>query len=153
MNTFFASLYEWWGINPLYSLDFSEHLRGYDVTCTGYIATPWYANIGLIMVGFTLFLYALLYHIIDSPRFLRVYHWWIMAAVLFGINLFVGYIIPYNSVQAGNVCSTLDINNTDYFGFAVSNALWSLIFFMIISSIPWPRHLSTNCRHTTFWKP
>lgn len=32
MLDFFASLYEWFGINPLYSIDMGDYLRGWDIT-------------------------------------------------------------------------------------------------------------------------
>lgn len=153
MSTFFASLFEWWGLNPLYSVDLGDHLRGYDITCTDYISTPWYANIGWIMIGVTVLFYAVQYHIIDSPKFLRMYHWWLIALVIFILNFIIAFIIPFNAYQSSNYCNQLIITPADCVGFGISVAVWSLILFIIITSIPWPRGLSTNCRQTTFWKP
>jgi hypothetical protein len=50
MKEFFASLYEWFGLMPLYSTDMGDQLRGWDITCTDYIGTPWYVYIGWIMI-------------------------------------------------------------------------------------------------------
>ena len=75
MKDFFASLYEWFGLMPLYSTDMGDQLRGWDITCTDYIDTPWYVNIGWLMIITTSFIYALQYHIIDSPRWKNKIHW------------------------------------------------------------------------------
>jgi len=32
MKEFFASIYEWFGLFPLYSRDLGDHLRGWDIT-------------------------------------------------------------------------------------------------------------------------
>jgi Ulp1 family protease len=38
------------GLMPLYSTDMGDQLRGWDITCTDYIGTPWYVYIGWIMI-------------------------------------------------------------------------------------------------------
>ena len=153
MREIFASLYEWFGLIPLYSRDLADHLRGWDITCTDYIATPWYVYIGWIMIILTGFFYALLYHIIDSPRLMRKYHWWIFALIIVSLNFFIAFGIPFNSLQSGDFCKQLNLSVSDCIGFGLSNAFWSFILYTIITSIPWIRRLSTNCSHTTFWKP
>ncbi len=153
MTNFFASLYEWFGLMPLYSRDLGDHLRGYDITCSGYIGTPWYAYIGSVMFLLTIFLYALLYHIIDSPRFMRKYHWWIFALIIVSLNFLIAFLIPFNSLQAGDYCNQLNLSVSDCIGFGLSNAIWSLLLYGFVSSIPLVRRFSTNCSHTTFWKP
>mgnify|MGYP001298211249 CR=1 FL=1 len=35
MEEFFASLYEWFGLNPLYSTDMGDQLRGWDISSSG----------------------------------------------------------------------------------------------------------------------
>jgi hypothetical protein len=153
MKEFFAGLYEWWGLNPFYATDLGDHLRGYDITCSDYIATPWYSYIGLSMLTVTLFLYALQYHIIDSTRFNKKYHWWLIAIIIFGLNFIIAFSIPFNSLQTENYCSQLIFGTADCIGFGMSNAIWSLLFFIVITTIPWIRGRSVNCRHTTLWKP
>lgn len=153
MKEFFASLYEWFGLNPLYSKDLGDQLRGWDITCTDYIATPWYVYIGWIMVALTAFIYALQYHIIDSSRWNKKQHWWIFASIIVGLNFLIAFLIPYNAIKAGNFCNQLNLSVSDCIGFGFSNAVWSFILFFSISTIPLIRRFSTNCRHTTCWKP
>ena len=153
MLNFFASLYEWFGLIPLYKKDMGDHLRGWDITCTDYIATPWYVYIGVIMLIITGFIYALQYHIIDNSRINKRVHWWLFALLIIILNFLIAFTIPFNSIQAGDYCSQLNLSVTDCIGFGFSNALWSFILFILISTIPLIRSLSTNCRHTTFWKP
>ena|SRR5690606_21190163 len=153
MNEFFASLYEWFGFNPLYSTDMGDQLRGWDITCTDYIGTPWYVIIGWIMIASTTLIYILQYHIIDSSRWNKKQHWWIFALVIVVLNFLIAFLIPFNTIQAGDYCNQLNLSVSDAIGFGVSNAVWSFIFFLIISTIPLIRRFSTNCRNTTFWKP
>jgi hypothetical protein len=153
MNDFFASVYEWFGLIPFYSRDLGDHLRGWDITCTDYIGTSWYIYVGWIMISMTSFFYALMYHVIDSPRFNRRTHWWMIAGVVFVLNFLIAFAIPFNSIQAGDYCQQLNITTADCLGFGLSNALVSIVVFTIISSIPLIRRVSRNCRNTTFWKP
>ncbi|MBW2937546.1 hypothetical protein KXJ69_05480 [Aureisphaera sp. CAU 1614] len=153
MEEFFASLYEWFGLNPLYSTDMGDQLRGWDITCTDYIGTPWYVIIGWSMIGITIISYALQYHIINSPQFNKKHHWWIMALVIVLLNFLVAFLIPFNSIQSGDFCNLLYLSVSDSIGFGASNAVWSFILFILLTSFKYPRYLGINCRHTTFWKP
>jgi len=153
MTDFFASLYEWFGLMPLYNTDMGDLLRGWDITCTGFIGTPWYVYIGWIMIIFTGLIYALLYHIIDSPRWMKKSHWWLFALLNVILNFLIAFTIPFNIVTSGDYCVQLILSVSDCIGFGFSNALWGFILFIIISSIPYIRQYSRNCRNTTFWKP
>lgn len=153
MEEFFASLYEWFGLNPLFSTDMGDQLRGWDITCTDYIGTPWYVIVGWSMIGVTIISYVLQYHIIDSPRFNKKHHWWIMALVIVLLNFLIAFLIPFNSIQAGDFCNQLNLSVSDSIGFGASNAVWSFILFILLSSFKYPRYLGINCSHTTFWKP
>lgn len=153
MRDFFASLYEWFGLVPLYSTDMGDQLRGWDITCTDYIGTPWYVFIGWIMVSLTSFIYAFQYHILDSTKWNKKKHWWIFALGVLLLNFLIAFIIPYNSIKAGDYCNQLNLSITDCMGFGISNALLSFIYFLAISTNPMIRRFSTNCRNTTFWKP
>ena len=153
MKDFFASLYEWFGLVPFYVSDLGDHLRGFDITCSDFIGTPWYLYIGCSMIITTIIIYALQYHIIDSPRLNKRRHWWLVALIIIAINFITAFAIPYNSLQTGDLCQDLHFSVADCLGFGLSNALWSLILFVIITTIPWIRQLGVNCRHTTFWKP
>lgn len=153
MLDFFASLYEWFGLIPFYSTDMGDMLRGWDITCTDYIGTPWYIYIGTILIISTSLCFAFQYYIYDSSRFNKKQHWWIMAIVIIIINFSIAFTIPFNIITAGDFCSELNLSVSDCAGFGLSNALWSFIFFIIISSNPIIRSKSKNVRNTTFWKP
>ena len=154
MEEFFATIFEWFGSMSFYSTDLGDHLRGFDITCSDYIGTPWYVIIGWSMIGITLFSYSLQYHLIDSPRFNRKGHWWLVSLFIFTLSFLVAFFVPYNSIQAEDYCQDLTITTSDILGFGLSVALWSLLLFMLISSFnPWIRRFSINCRNTTFWKP
>lgn len=158
ITNLFASLYEWFGINPLYGTDMGAALRGYSADCTGqYTGTEWYSIIGLTMLAITVLVYAFQYHIVDSARFMRRRHWWLMALLIAVLDLLIGFTIPFNILQSNNYCSTgdnaLHFSSMDCFGFGLTNAIWGFVVFVLITSVPWVRRFSRNCRHTTFWKP
>lgn len=153
MKEFFASIYEWFGLLPLYSRDLGDHLRGWDITCSEYIGTPWYNYIGSSMIIVTLLFYALQYHIIDSARFNSKQHWWIIALFIVIVNFLIAFVIPFNSLRAGDYCNQLYFTTSDCVGFGFSNAFWSFILFLLLTSFKYPKYLSINCSHTTFWKP
>lgn len=154
MRDFFASLYEWFGLIPFYSTDLGEHLRGYDITCTDYMGTPLYIYIGWIMIGLTVFFYFLQYHIINSPRFNKRAHWWIIALTVSLINFLIAFTWSYNYLQSADYCNQLRLFVADCVGFGISNAIWSFILFLLLTSLPIPRSFAGyNTRHTTFWKP
>jgi len=113
MTEFFASLYEFFGLLPFYSKDFADHLRGWAADCSGYTGTIWYNIIAITMTGVTALGYALMYHIIDSPKWNKKQHWWIVALVIIALNWFInarGFlqnakigaltVCPYFNIQA-----------------------------------------------------
>lgn len=151
MTDFFASLFESWGLNPLYATDLGEHLRGYNLQGT-YDGTPWYSNIGWILFGSTLLIFALQYFIINSSRFNRAWHWWVMALILASINFGTAFTIPYNDLNSGNINTHLHVTISDCIGFGVSSAIWSIILLGVVTITPLKK-LSSQCRNTTFWKP
>ena len=157
MTDFFSLLYRFFGLIPWYSEDMDDHLRGLDITCTDYIGKPWYIYIGSSMLLITVFSYALQYHIIDSTRYNKRGHWWISALIIVLLNFFVAFIIPFNTLQSGNHCPQLSLAIMDCIGLGASNAIWSFLFFILITSFKYPRSLpgrrGGNCRQTTFWKP
>ena len=151
MLNFFASLYEWWGLNPLYSSNLGDHLRGFDLTCSSYTGTPWYSNIGTIMILIIIFFFSLYYHIIDSPRFQRRIHWMIIVLIACIINILIAFLIPYNALRSGDYCNQLVFTASDCFGFGISNGIWSIIIFILLSLSPFTRKYSRNCSLTP-WK-
>jgi len=157
MTEIFASLYEWFGIMPLYSKGMMERLRGWDITCTGYIATPLYNYIGWSMIIVTVFIYIFQYHIIDSSRWNKKQHWWLFSIMIVALNFITAFSLTYNMVQSSDFCQSDNLSVSDCIGFSFSNALWSFILFILITSFKYPRNLpgrnGSNCRGTTLWKP
>lgn len=154
MTDFFASIYE---LFSLYSKGMGERLRGWDITCTGYIASPLYDYIGWSMIIVTLSIYALQYHIIDSSRWNKKKHWWLFSLLIVGLNFIIAFLLTNNMFQSGDFCQTDILSVLDCIFFGFSNAIWSFIFFTLLTSFPFPKRaipsMNGNCRHTTFWKP
>jgi hypothetical protein len=154
MNNFFAGLFEWWGLMPLYATDLGDHLRGYDISCNDYVGTPWYSIIGVTMISITVMFFALQYNIIDSTRYNAKIHTWISALIITFLNFLIPFTITFNTLHSQNYCNELVFTVSDCLGLGISVSLWSFFLFALITSIPWLRgNFSRNCRHTTLWKP
>ena len=154
MSDFFASLYEWFGLVPFYSTDLGEHLRGYDITCSAYMGTNLYMGIGLAMLGVTAAVYILQYYVINSPAWNKRMHWWLFALLLVVVNFLIAFGFPFKDLQAGDYCTQLRISVLDCVFFGISNAIWSFILFLLLTSFPVPRRWAGhNMTDTTFWKP
>ena len=93
MTDFFAALYEWFGLIPLYSSDLADHLRGWDLLCESYSGTPGYVYVGWLMILVTMALYAFQYHVFDRPNFQRRHHWWLVACVIAILNFTIAFAI------------------------------------------------------------
>jgi hypothetical protein len=135
MRDFFAMLYEWFGIVPVYSKDLGEFLRGLDLACTGYWALPWYFYTGVMMIILTVLLFGLQYDLIDSRRFQKQRHWALAAVLVIIVNFFIAFTIPFVALQTGVYCPRLKLSVLDCIGFGLSNAVWSFILFSLLSGV------------------
>jgi hypothetical protein len=133
MDEFFARMYEWFGLIPVYSKDLCEFLRGWDYACTGYFALHWYLYVGLFMVVITTLLFALQYDLISGKRFKRQRHWALTAFVIIVVNFAVAFTVPFVALETGVHCMHLKLAVLDCIGFGLSNAVWAFIFFSLLS--------------------
>jgi hypothetical protein len=127
MNNFFAKLYE-----VLYKAGtFSDDLYQEQL----------YSPLGVIALVSAAVLACIFYYLINRPSFSRWYHWLMIMGVCFGINYALGVIIPKNKFTALNLTYS-----SEYWTFAIINALWACIFYIVISfAIRW---WSRNCKGT-----
>ncbi len=133
MTRFFAHLYEWFGLFPLYSRDLSDFLRGWDYACVGYFALPWYRYVGLLMIIVTGVIFALQYDLISGTRFKKREHWELAALVVFISNFMIAFTIPVVAIMQGMHCPLLKLSFADCILFGLSDAVWSLILFSLLS--------------------
>jgi hypothetical protein len=127
MNNFFAKLYEALFKSGTFSDDlFQEQL---------------YSPLGLIALFSALTLAVIFYYVINRPSFSRWYNWLMVMAVCFVINYALGVIIPKNKFTSLNISY-----GSEYWTFAIFNALWACIFFTAFSFII--RWWSRNCKGT-----
>jgi len=154
-NTIFAQLFEFFGLK-LFSDDFSKFMRGLTDSCTSTAGPTFYLFIGLIVIVTAVLFFLLHYRLINSPTFNSVGSWWTMAIVLMAVNFSIAFLWPYQTLKRGKFCSDLTgLSGTyiaDLFGFGLSVAVWTLIIYAIITTIPWP-FKGHNMSRTTFWKP
>jgi hypothetical protein len=135
MTKFFATLYEWFGLVPVYSHDMAEFLKGMDVSCTGYYALPWYFYIGLLMIVLTLLLFGLQYDLVSNKRFPKFEHWALALLVVVIVNFATAFTVPFVAHETGFYCPSLHITVFDCIGFGLSNAAWAVVFFSILNLV------------------
>jgi len=133
MKDFFAHLYEWFGLIPLYSKDLSDFLKGWDYACVGYYALHWYFFIGMMMIILTGLIFALQYDLISGTRFKKREHWELAALVVFICNFVIAFIVPFVAEETKYHCSQLKLSVLDCVFFGLSNAVWGLILFIILT--------------------
>jgi hypothetical protein len=135
MKDFFAMLYSWFGIFPIYSRDMHEFLRGMDAACSGYYALPGYFYIGIAMILSTCLLFALREDLISPDRFTQWEHFGIGTTVTFLTNFFIAFLYPFIRVLRHDYCPHLTLSAFDCFLFAISNGIWACILFSILRAI------------------
>ncbi|MBB5635294.1 uncharacterized membrane-anchored protein YitT (DUF2179 family) [Pedobacter cryoconitis] len=147
MKEFIAMIYEWFG----YATDLGDHLRGMDTTCTPSLGPDLYFQVFITMLVLNLVLFIMMYILIDkfTTRFSYKSSWWITAIIGMLINFGIASSLP----RTISMCDQLHIGSSDLMLYGIANAVWSLVFFALLTSFPFPRNFSTNCRLTTFWKP
>lgn len=133
MTNFFAWLYEWFHLLPLYSYDMGQFLRGMDVACTGYYALPWYFYVGVSMLVVTFLLFGLQYDLISGTRFPKAEHWGLAAFAVFIINFAFAFAVPFVAHETGFYCPYLHLTVLDCIGFGLSNATWGVVLFSLLS--------------------
>ena len=141
MDDFFARMYEWFGLIPIYSKDLGEFLRGWDYACTGYYALHWYLYMGLFMLISTLLLFGLQFDLVSGVRFKKIEHWELAALIIAFVNFAVAFGVPFVALENGRYCMRLKLAAVDCITFGLSNAIWSLVFFSLLSLL---RYFITN---------
>jgi uncharacterized membrane protein len=135
MKEFFAHMYEWFGLIHPYTRDMDDFLRGWDYACVGYYALPWYFYTGILMIIITVLVFALQYDLVSGRRFKKIEHWELAALIAVVANFLIAFIIPATAILKGNHCPLLKLTVTDSLLFGVSNAVWSLILFSMLSLV------------------
>lgn len=135
MTRFFAYLYEWFGLFPIYSQDLGTFLRGWDYACVGYFALPWYRYVGLLMIIVTGLIFMLQYDLISGTRFKKREHWELAALAVFIVNFLIAFTVPIVAIMKGMHCPLLKLSLADCVFFGLSNGIWSVIFFSLLSII------------------
>ncbi len=152
----FQAMYEIFGLNPFYSANMAQLLSGWaDICNEEFRSMQLYTFFGIIMLASTAFVYVLQYHIIDRARFSGPAWWWLFGGLAFVFNYVFALLYMLNLFKYGELRFDCDVEffkviyTTDFILFPLDNALWSLIFFALISCPPLFRKLSRNCFNTT----
>ena len=148
MKDFFAPLYELF--KSLYGSDLADHLYGLNPNNSGnYDARSLYVMVGFICILSTA-AFVVGYYLKVTSKYTRWFHWLGVLGVVWLINLFVGWWMPYKDFDSGNVAASVRdvIQPNHLWGFGFANSLLSIVFFVLFSIIM--RRFSTNGSTTPF---
>lgn len=132
MNDFFARIYELWGTfqTPASTELFDNNL---------------YGNIGLTSVLITLAVLGIYYYVVNSPRYNKGVHWFLLGLVTSFVIAIAGFIWV---LEVFNYQGLDDKTIGDYLGFILMVFVIAFVEFFIFSTIiKWG---STNGKHTPF---
>ena len=153
--SFTRNIYTFGGdYNPLITTDLADKLQGWNITCDNFDETNWFNYIGISTISIIIIMYVLRYHGIgDTPRNNNCKTWWLYSLILLGITFLIGYFISIHAITSYKNCEDLVLEKVDCFGVGTTNAILSLIIYMFITTLPFPRSKSTNWNQVTFFKP
>ena len=146
LETLLGNMYGWFDF--FYCLNLSEHLWGWDMNTHGFTKELCYNTIGLYTLLISTIVMVTYYYFIDHPRFCKWWSWAIMAVFNSIMCLLLGYYFTYMDYDSGRISDDLMyvrdeqgqvvsqlINESDCWGFGISNMIIAFIFFLILSLI------------------
>lgn len=133
MKDFFATIYEFF--SSIYGEALATHLYGWNGI--DYNDGALYSSVGIYMLIFSFVIPIIFYYIINSPSISRWYHWLLFLLINFAICWGFGFYLPYIDYTTGMIAEDVieSISKNDIVMFGFVNAIWSAIFFTIISFI------------------
>jgi len=156
----FQAIYEVFGLNPFFSSNMAQFLAGVEDLCSEpygpFGGMKLYEFFGCIMLGSSIIIYIMQYHIIDKPAVSSWKAWWAFAGGAFVFNVGFSFIRLWTLLS--NIPLKFDceeefvkviFNIQDVAMFALVNGILSFIVFTLVS---WPklsRRWSKNCFVTT----
>ena len=152
MEGFFRVMYE---LLHLYSIDFANILHGYNCSQSypqgGYIGSQiGYLATGLLLFATVILWFLLIYKWLDHPKKIRVKYWWFNALILAIVN----YLIAMNfglGAYYDFACHQYVSSANAWLGFPLTNAILSLFWYGLLTSIPIVRKISINHVNATFY--
>jgi hypothetical protein len=146
----FRQLYEWFGLSTPYGADMREYLAGYDALTGDYSGSNYYIVLGLTMIVVVCSFFSGYYFLLDRNAFRKRRHWFLVLLICMTINFLIGFKIGHSGFSVAAE-QGLAMNLMDCAGVGISNMLWSMILFVLLSIPPYPRRFSTSCGFTP-WK-
>lgn len=137
----------------VYGQDLFYHLKGWDNGMQDFVAANnQFPTIWLVTFFSALMVFVVYYYILNHPRFNKVWHWLITAAVL-AIGIFIWSRGLVMSDIAGDslhpIDPALNVSADNALMFGVYNAVLSALFFLFFSIVG--RFGSKNCKNSP-WK-
>jgi hypothetical protein len=117
-----------------YSDDLHNHLKGLNKECDDFTATSVYALVFYVLLG-SGFLIMLNYYrgLFHRPGFTGRRVWLFHLLTAAGIVFIVAWVKTLSDLNTGNFCSDLRFNGSDCLLFALTCALYSLLFTVLLS--------------------
>ncbi|MBC9934183.1 hypothetical protein [Chitinophaga qingshengii] len=113
-----------------------EHLRGLDVSCTGFTGASIYNQVFIWLFVINTAIVVNYYYLAFNRRpWNKAWKW--ALNILIGALLVAGiaYTLPHNDLETNNICQQLGVTNSDCIGFATAAAIYSLVWSFVLSMV------------------
>ncbi|SJZ77562.1 hypothetical protein SAMN04488128_1011551 [Chitinophaga eiseniae] len=113
-----------------------EHLRGLDLSCTGFTRTSLYNQVFIWLFVINTVVVVNYYYLFFNRRpWNKWWVWLVNVLVAALIVAYIAYAMPHNDLETNNICQQLSVTDNDCVGFATAAAIYSVIWSFIVSLI------------------
>ena len=112
----------------------AEHLRGMDIKCKNYSNQSIYSIVFLcIVIVDSIILVNYYFGLLNRIPFNRVW-WWIINLLIGSTIVFItAFLYSNNDLETNNICNQLKVTTSDCWGFAITAAIYSIIWSILLS--------------------
>jgi len=114
-----------------------EHLRGLAINCRdGYTGQSIYNLVFLYLFAINTLLVLNYYYGLFNRRPFNRWWWWLINVLTGAVVLYIiAFIYPDNDLATHNYCASLRITSSDCSGFALTAAIFSFVWCLILSLV------------------
>lgn len=116
-----------------------EHLKGMGLDCNDYSRQSTYNLIALYLIAInSVIIINYYYGVLNRVPFNRLQSWLINVLIGAIILFIIAWSYPHHDLAAGTYCKDLKINSSDCTGFAITAAIYSVVWsFLLSMAIKW----------------
>lgn len=120
--------------------------KGIDITSADY-----FTIFGASFLLWGIIAYIVFYHLISNAKYTKRKQWWLVCILLLVINFLTPflYFISLTNEDMFSACSLIKSNVALIMG--IANAVLGFIWYLIFTTLPYPRKFSTHASQSTFY--